>query len=218
MIRRPDSSSTSCPTARSSGTCSRSSRRRPPKHGSGGSRRRSGCFRSAGSAERRRRPQSAAAHHAADGCHQLFGALFLLGLRAADDAVVRVVVEESQRDLVECRLDRRDLSQDVDAIAVVLDHPLDAAHLALDAAQALEELVLGRAVAARLGHGCHGQYTLWGYTASVERGLNEVDGVTATVNFATERAAVEYDPSRVSPSNSSARSRLRGTPRSWRRT
>jgi Cu+-exporting ATPase len=33
----------------------------------------------------------------------------------------------------------------------------------------------------------------------VERGLNEVDGVTATVNFATERAAVEYDPGRVAP-------------------
>jgi Cu+-exporting ATPase len=33
----------------------------------------------------------------------------------------------------------------------------------------------------------------------VERGLNEVDGVTATVNFATERAAVEYDPSVVAP-------------------
>jgi P-type Cu+ transporter len=33
----------------------------------------------------------------------------------------------------------------------------------------------------------------------VERGLKEVDGVTATVNFATERAAVEYDPNRVAP-------------------
>ena len=33
----------------------------------------------------------------------------------------------------------------------------------------------------------------------VERGLNDVDGVTATVNFATERAAVEYDPDRVAP-------------------
>jgi P-type Cu+ transporter len=33
----------------------------------------------------------------------------------------------------------------------------------------------------------------------VERGLNEVDGVTATVNFATERAAVEYDPATVAP-------------------
>ena len=33
----------------------------------------------------------------------------------------------------------------------------------------------------------------------VERGLNEVEGVTATVNFATERAAVEYDPGRVAP-------------------
>ena len=33
----------------------------------------------------------------------------------------------------------------------------------------------------------------------VERGLNEVDGVTATVNFATERAAVDYDPARIVP-------------------
>jgi P-type Cu+ transporter len=33
----------------------------------------------------------------------------------------------------------------------------------------------------------------------VERGLNDVDGVTATVNFATERAAVDYDPDRVAP-------------------
>jgi P-type Cu+ transporter len=33
----------------------------------------------------------------------------------------------------------------------------------------------------------------------IERGLNEVDGVTATVNFATERAAVEYDPALVAP-------------------
>jgi Cu+-exporting ATPase len=33
----------------------------------------------------------------------------------------------------------------------------------------------------------------------VERGLNEVHGVTATVNFATECAAVEYDPAVVAP-------------------
>ena len=44
----------------------------------------------------------------------------------------------------------RDLGQHVDAVAVLLDHPLDAAHLALDAPQALDELVLGRGVAARL--------------------------------------------------------------------
>src|SRR5262245_13490281 len=33
----------------------------------------------------------------------------------------------------------------------------------------------------------------------IEKRLNEVEGVTATVNFATERAAVEYDPASVAP-------------------
>ncbi|HEX7525748.1 MAG TPA: heavy metal translocating P-type ATPase, partial [Gaiellaceae bacterium] len=33
----------------------------------------------------------------------------------------------------------------------------------------------------------------------IERKLNRLDGVTASVNYATEQAAVEYDPARVSP-------------------
>jgi len=33
----------------------------------------------------------------------------------------------------------------------------------------------------------------------VERNLNGIDGVTATVNFATERAAVDYDPTATTP-------------------
>jgi Cu+-exporting ATPase len=33
----------------------------------------------------------------------------------------------------------------------------------------------------------------------IERKLNKLDGVTATVNYATERASVEYDPERVEP-------------------
>ena len=33
----------------------------------------------------------------------------------------------------------------------------------------------------------------------VERSLNEVEGVVATVNYATERASVDYDPSSVEP-------------------
>jgi Cu+-exporting ATPase len=33
----------------------------------------------------------------------------------------------------------------------------------------------------------------------IERKLNKVDGVTATVNFATERASVDYDPQAVEP-------------------
>ena len=50
--------------------------------------------------------ESAAAHQAPNGCHQLLGALFLLGVRASDDAVMGVVVQESERDLVERRLNR----------------------------------------------------------------------------------------------------------------
>src|SRR3954462_2525289 len=94
---------------------------------------------------------SAAAHEAPDGRHQLAGAGVLLGVGAIDDAVARVVVEQPQRDLVERGLDRGDLGQHIDAVAVLVDHALDAADLALDAAQALAELVLGGGVAARLG-------------------------------------------------------------------
>src|SRR3954469_24845939 len=33
----------------------------------------------------------------------------------------------------------------------------------------------------------------------IERRLNKLEGVTATVNYATETAAVEYDPANVAP-------------------
>src|SRR6187200_311 len=35
--------------------------------------------------------------------------------------------------------------------------------------------------------------------ARIEKRLNRLDGVTATVNFATERAAVDYDRTRAAP-------------------
>jgi Cu+-exporting ATPase len=35
--------------------------------------------------------------------------------------------------------------------------------------------------------------------ARIERKLNKLDGVTAAVNYATEKAAVEYDPAQVTP-------------------
>jgi Cu+-exporting ATPase len=38
----------------------------------------------------------------------------------------------------------------------------------------------------------------------IERSLNKLDGVVATVNFATENAAVSYDPARVSPAQLTA--------------
>ena len=33
----------------------------------------------------------------------------------------------------------------------------------------------------------------------IERKLNELDGVSATVNYATERATVDFDPAAVAP-------------------
>ncbi len=41
--------------------------------------------------------------------------------------------------------------------------------------------------------------TCAGCAATIERRLNRLDGVTATVNFATEKAAVDYDDSRLRP-------------------
>lgn len=40
-------------------------------------------------------------------------------------------------------------------------------------------------------------------SSRVERKLNKVDGVEATVNFATESASIEYDPSTSTPTPSS---------------
>ncbi|MBA3844738.1 MAG: heavy-metal-associated domain-containing protein, partial [Actinobacteria bacterium] len=53
--------------------------------------------------------------------------------------------------------------------------------------------------------------------ARVEQRLNRVDGVTATVNYATERASVAYDPAHVLPveprgARGSARSQRRSAP------
>src|SRR3712207_8707830 len=57
-----------------------------------------------------------------DGRHQLGGVLVRVAAGVpADDAVGGVVVEQPERDLVERRLDRRDLRDDVDAVAVVVD-------------------------------------------------------------------------------------------------
>src|SRR3954465_13121431 len=92
-------------------------------------------------------------HQTPDGRHQLLGLLCTVVLVRAEDAVLCVVVEEPERDLVERGLNCGDLGQDVDAVAVVCDHALDPAHLSLDAAQALEQLFLCRGVPACFGRG-----------------------------------------------------------------
>src|SRR5688500_12022798 len=80
----------------------------------------------------------AAAHEAADGSHELVG-LVRLVLRA-HDAVPGVLVEEAEGHLVERRLDRGDLRDHIDAVAVVVDHALHSTDLAFHAPQALLEL------------------------------------------------------------------------------
>src|SRR5947209_6421620 len=49
----------------------------------------------------------------------------------ACDAVVHVAVEDLEGERVERGRDRADLGEDVDAVAIFVNHPLDAAHLAL---------------------------------------------------------------------------------------
>src|SRR5687768_17404973 len=66
-------------------------------------------------------------------------------------AVPDVLVEHLERDALERLGDRADLGEQVHAIAIVLDHLLDPADLALDAAQPLAERFLVVAVAL-VGH------------------------------------------------------------------
>src|SRR5579884_1532773 len=97
----------------------------------------------------RRERTSAAPEQPAHCGHHLFGALTALGRFGTDHARVRVAVEEPERHLVECGLGGADLGEDVDAVAVVLDHPFDPADLALDPLQARQQLVLRCRVPAR---------------------------------------------------------------------
>jgi len=52
------------------------------------------------------------------------------------DAIFDVVAEQRERHFVEGRFDRVHLGEDVDAVAIVIDHALDAADLSLDPVQA----------------------------------------------------------------------------------
>src|SRR5262245_25112676 len=111
-------------TPRSFLSCLASVTRRPPKRSG-----RSSMDAPWSGAWRRSTPRRAgsgrlaAAEQAAEGGDELLGALLaqLLGL-GAEDAVARVAVEEAEGDLLERALDRADLRDDVDAVAVVLDH------------------------------------------------------------------------------------------------
>src|SRR5262249_37743226 len=73
--------------------------------------------------------------------HQLFDLSALIGLVAGDDrtfdAMGDVVAQDFLLHAPKRGAHRRNLRHDVDAIAVLVDHAGDAAHLALDPAQAL---------------------------------------------------------------------------------
>jgi hypothetical protein len=62
----------------------------------------------------------AAAHEPPDRRHELVRAVLLLVLGAVDDAVAGVLVHEAERDLVQRGLDRADLREDVDAVAILV--------------------------------------------------------------------------------------------------
>jgi hypothetical protein len=56
--------------------------------------------------------------------------------------VTEVLIEQRERDRLQCLGGRGDLGEDVDAVLVLVDHPLQAADLPLDPPQPLEVVVL----------------------------------------------------------------------------
>jgi len=73
------------------------------------------------------------------------GRSYVITKRGRPTAVI-MPVEEAEGDLVERGLSSGDLGEYVYAVAIVLDHPLDPADLALDAPQARQQILLGRRV------------------------------------------------------------------------
>src|SRR3546814_17654777 len=81
-----------------------------------------------------------------------------LGLRrgaahsgSPDDAVAQVLLEQTEGDRAQRLGHRGDLGEDVDAILLLLDHPLKASCLPLDPAQSLEVVLLVPDVAVARG-------------------------------------------------------------------
>src|SRR5207249_999963 len=64
------------------------------------------------------------------------------GRESVGDTVVDVTVEHLEGEILERGVHGRDLSEDVDAVAIVLHHPLDAAYLSFDPVEPLDQRVL----------------------------------------------------------------------------
>src|SRR5688572_3998846 len=99
---------------------------------------------------------STAPQQPADCVHHLAGQLLPVcaGLRA-HHAVAGVVAEQREGHAIERRLDRGDMSEDVDAVALIVDHALEPADLAGDAPETMLDLVLIVDVAGMFG-ACQG--------------------------------------------------------------
>src|SRR3954462_11494829 len=78
--------------------------------------------------------------------HLLVG-LAATGRGRLEEAGAHGLLEQAEGDRLEGLRHGRDLGEDVDAVLLVLDHPLETPGLALDAAQALEVVVLAVDVA-----------------------------------------------------------------------
>src|SRR5205085_1288411 len=116
---------------------------------------------------------------ALDRRHQLADLLVRVATAAGDripNAVIRVVVEELESDAVESLVDRGDLSEHVDAVRLVLHHPREAPHLALDPLEAFANGVLvGDVAGGAIRVHVPGVYTGRGYRLRERPGSNQVN-------------------------------------------
>ncbi len=87
----------------------------------------------------------------ADRSHQLISLLRPLGRLGTNDTVVSVLVEQPKSNLVKRSLNSRNLRQDINAVAILVNHSLDAADLTLHPTQPLLKLVLRGRVSANRG-------------------------------------------------------------------
>lgn len=78
--------------------------------------------------------------------NELIDYLIMTSADVIDDARLDVLCEQFLVERIERRLDGADLREDVDAVAVILDHLADAADLSLDAPQARDEALVFLAV------------------------------------------------------------------------
>jgi hypothetical protein len=89
---------------------------------------------------------------------------FVAALDCVGDAVRGVILENELFDFLESRFDSLNLIENVDAIAVFLDHARDAAHLSFDSRDATDQLRVGFGLA--FGQIDSALYTLQGYRIS----------------------------------------------------